>query len=514
MPTHDDQVAQAFSDAYSVLVERTPSAPPIEEIIDQTRGGAVAAPAPDIATDFVFAGAGDDLAPAPRRPLASAALAGAAVVLLVAGLAMFSRNRDDVGTGSAPVPEIAISTVPNVQSGDPPDEWSLVLHEEAPVGDPFGGFDESAVSALVAGGPGFVAVGSSGPHAAVWTSIDGHQWSRVPHDELVFGGTGDMWMNDVTVGGPGLVAVGEERGCSDLVVLEEGGSVRVDEVGVPEPDTVCEDANAVVWTSTDGLDWSRVAHDESVFGGAKFYRMSSVTGGGPGLVAVGRSEDFGGGGTFVEGSPVDVDAVTWTSVDGTTWSRIEDAAVFGGDRQQEMIDVTVGGPGLVAVGRDGGGFSWDNSTDQDAAVWTSVDGSSWSRIAHDEEVFGVGLPVMLSVTAEGPGLVAVGWSQPRMSNTPVWTSVDGVTWTRVAHEQGPAIRGAMASIAAGGPGLVAVGARDGQGTAWTSADGATWSEVPTDPQSTTTVEWLSDVVADGDRLVGFGFTMVRTSTED
>ncbi len=39
-----------------------------------------------------------------------------------------------------------------------------------------------------------------------------------------------------------------------------------------------------VWTSTDGITWSRVPHDEDVFAGAG---MRSVTAGGPGLVAVG-----------------------------------------------------------------------------------------------------------------------------------------------------------------------------------------------------------------------------------
>ena len=42
-----------------------------------------------------------------------------------------------------------------------------------------------------------------------------------------------------------------------------------------------------MWTSADGITWSRVPHDESVFGGALTQEMNSVTAGGPGLVAVG-----------------------------------------------------------------------------------------------------------------------------------------------------------------------------------------------------------------------------------
>ena len=77
-----------------------------------------------------------------------------------------------------------------------------------------------------------------------------------------------------------------------------------------------------------------------------------------------------------------------------------------------MNSVTAGGPGLVAVGSVG------NDDGTDAAVWTSVDGLIWSRVAHDEAVFGgSGRQKMHSVTAAGPGLVAVGvgWG---------WTTVD------------------------------------------------------------------------------------------
>lgn len=60
------------------------------------------------------------------------------------------------------------------------------------------------------------------------------------------------------------------------------------------------------------------------------------------------------------------------------------------------------GPGLVAVGADGGGYD----TRADAAVWTSIDGITWFRLPHDETVLGGA--AMSSVTAAGSGLVAVG----------------------------------------------------------------------------------------------------------
>jgi hypothetical protein len=185
-------------------------------------------------------------------------------------------------------------------------------------------------------------------------------------------------MFSVTAGGPGLVAV---------------GSVLIDGWG---------DTDAAVWTSVDGITWSRIPHDEALFGGA---RMSGVTVGGPGLVVVGS--DGAGVGVDQDAPPLDRVAAVWTSVDGITWSRVtHDEAVFGGVDNQEMWDVTVGGPGLVTVGTDGEGII-DNSGNQVAAVWISVDGITWSRVPPGAAPGGGEDHAMWSVTAGGPGLVAV-----------------------------------------------------------------------------------------------------------
>jgi hypothetical protein len=237
------------------------------------------------------------------------------------------------------------------------------------------------MTSVTAGGPGLVVVGwdasSSDQVAAVWTSVDGVTWSRVPHDEKVFGGEGDQTMGSVTVGGPGLVAVGRD---------------------------LSDDLVAAVWTSVDGVTWSRVPDDENVLGGV----MKSVTAAGPGLVAVGSA---GSGGL--------PDAVVWTSPDGVTWSRVpDDELALGGSGGQTMESVTVGGPGLVAVGSDA-----SSSSDQDAAVWTSIDGVTWSRVPHDETVLGgEGFQSMLSVTVGGPGLVAVGGDGSDDFDAAVWVA--------------------------------------------------------------------------------------------
>jgi hypothetical protein len=278
------------------------------------------------------------------------------------------------------------------------------------------------MNSVTAGGPGLVAVGydSSGgdEDAAVWTSPDGFTWTRVPHDEVVFGGPGSEEMFGVAAGGPGLVAVGWGTSAGD-------------------------DA-AAVWVSADGYDWTRI-DDNAVLGGPGGQAMYSVVGGGPGLVAVGY--DFLGG---------ELDAAVWTSSDGLTWSRVPpDGAVFGGPSSQEMRSVAVGGPGLVAVGNDYADIS------ADAAVWTSSDGLTWRRVPHDEAVFGgPGNQEMLGVAIGSPGLAAVGRDDSGQDgDAAVWASADGLTWSRVS---GVAVLGGplhqeMLGVAAGGPGLVAVG---------------------------------------------------------
>jgi hypothetical protein len=383
-----------------------------------------------------------------RRPWRVAVAAGTAVLVLVGGVGLlFDLTESDS-------PATATLTEP-VSSG----VWSRVPPDEAV----FGGEGSQDIVSVTTGGPGLVAVGSDGglgpwvsgsdTDAAVWISPDGFTWSRVAHDEAVFGGEDGQVMSAVIVGGPGLVAVGWD-----------GQGILADS---PELD-------AAIWTSVDGYTWARVPHEDAVFGGAW---IESVTVGGPGLVAVG-----GTGGYSVAG-----DAAVWTSVDGITWSRVpHDESVFGGDDGQFISDVTVGGPGLVAVGSDGGIGPWDHNSGTHAAVWTSVDGTIWSRVPDNDALVGTGgSPApMLGVTAGGPGLVAVGSAIPvePEARTPVWTSPDGLTWTRVPDDE--TVRGVMFNVITGGPGLVAVGCVCGSGAwtpvVWTSVDGITWTPIPDD----------------------------------
>lgn len=351
---------------------------------------------------------------------------------------------------TASTPDAA--AVPPSSTTSPPDgiggasesvTWSRVAHDE----DILGGGGEQQMNGVVAGGPGLVAVGSdeSGgdQDAAVWTSSDGVNWSRVAHDEAVLGGEGPQRMLSVTASGQGVVAVGAGSNGSDGPV------------------------DGMVWTSPDGLEWSRVPHDEAVFGGDGVEEILSVAAGGPGFVAVGT-----------ELPPSD--AVVWVSPDGFSWSRIsDDLGVMSGDGNQSSWGVASGPRLLVNVGRDEFAGTWG------AAVWTSPDGVAWSRVPDDESVLGA-RDVLISVIAGGPGFVAVGaYDADSDRDAAVWVSSDGVTWSRIAHDAdvfGGAGIQSMAAAASGATGFVAVGWDESGGfsdaAAWTSPDGVRWSRVP------------------------------------
>lgn len=396
----------------------------------------------------------------PRRGWLVVTAAAAAVLLLVGAGTLLLRANPSDSTGVAAPP---IDQFPSLS-------WSRVVLDEPADGGP----SEVSLRSAASDGARLVGVGQIGwpdtgtPSAfgpsigAVWTSTDGTTWSRVPHDEVVFGSTG---VNSVTAGSQGFVAVGTARFGR-------------------EPRT------PAVWTSRDGLSWTRVPHNEAVFG---IGEMSSVTVGGPGFVAVGSDGSF---------ETMKVTAAVWTSPDGITWSRVpHDDAAF--RPRGWMSSVVAGGPGLVARGADGQG------PDESRVIWTSPDGVSWSRIPlagaelDDAEVS--------SVSAGGPGLVAVGTVG---DDAAVWTSADGTIWSRVTHNDavfgGPATIW-MNSVAQTSTGLVAVGGSrsrlgEEKAEAWTSPDGVTWSRISHDEaifDGQPDVE-MAKVVASADRLVILG----------
>jgi hypothetical protein len=95
---------------------------------------------------------------------------------------------------------------------------------------------------------------------------------------------------------------------------------------------------AVVWTSPDGLRWTRVPGEESRSSGG-FVWMTDVATIGDEAVAVGEVQGLQRG-----------TATSWVSRDGVQWQRSRTAPV---QEQGEFYAISPGGPGAVVVGSFG-----------------------------------------------------------------------------------------------------------------------------------------------------------------
>ena len=245
------------------------------------------------------------------------------------------------------------------------------------------------------------------------------------------------------------------------------GFVAVGRGCVGDPPT-CE---ATVWTSADGSTWERAPASQAtdisgLVGGPTIDGMVDVVAGGPGVVAIGSD-------TIADKRV----AMAWLSTDGgTTWTRgaIEDSRIPPGASSlifPRLNAVAWTGERFVAVGEDWSDWDGDFVTlagaTSRAAVWTSADGLAWTRVEADE-VFDAGgfvdtgeTPMaggMAGVVAGSNGLVAVGQVCPPGSTsceTAAWTSPDGLAWARAAGM--PTVRGGIDSVAASDDGYVAVG---------------------------------------------------------
>jgi hypothetical protein len=210
--------------------------------------------------------------------------------------------------------------------------------------------------AVVAGGPGFVAVGTAQDaldHSTgvVATSVDGLNWSEVPPTAGMAGAT----IGGLAAGPTGLVAVGQLAGQTAL------------------------------WTSPDGRTWTRVGLAKAPTGGT----MSDVAHAGSHWVAAGSRAG---------------QATTWTSNNGTTWQPGPSGLEIEGTTIRRIVAI---GSGFVALGE---------STRGDGAAWQSADGTSWTRLDTGDifkqgAVSAVGAVdgrvVLFGVGASGQTIVAV-----------------------------------------------------------------------------------------------------------
>ena len=257
-------------------------------------------------------------------------------------------------------------------------EWQPVHWQatQASVGTPLLGNGPGAtgygleVGDVIAGGPGYVIVGSAvridggqvglgqPVGVAIATSADGLTWTfRVlfdPAPSLAPGVASSM--SSVAARGKTIVAVGT------------GPAL--------EP---------AVWLSIDGSSWDRVPAPGAPAQGELDWVAASPTT----FVAVGRDG---------------ASAAAWTSSDGRTWRPAPSSPAL---QDAWMTRVTWTGSEFLAVGKTGAG---------DGAAWVSTDGSTWDRL--DTTAIFKGIPIvagaalgsrllLLGQDAAGQGVVAI-----------------------------------------------------------------------------------------------------------
>jgi hypothetical protein len=347
---------------------------------------------------------------------------------------------------------------PTVPPETPPTSWTRIDTEMAPV-------------SAAAGPAGLLAIEipegrDSDGSALLWSSIDGITWGIQPWGIPANGDPGAPSVETITHAGSRYFAFGGHWGIE-------------------------------LRSSTDGVDWVAAEYiDAGTF--EETVPLDSI----PGTYGRIRQIAYGNGMYVSVGDVRDHEgefysnprAAVWTSVDGLTWTRLPDNdEVFAGRWHQEMWDVAFGDSGFVAVGSSDG----DQGDSSAGAIWHSPDGFTWTRVAHDDDLFGEQTPDKwwgLWSVAYGDGVyVAIG-SGPR-----VLTSEDGLTWSLMPGD------GLSAD-----PGLVDVAFGDGSfvlvGNDWTppEQDGDGWVFVPAIWYSTDAITWTR-VSGDND-LFGGPFT--------
>jgi len=261
---------------------------------------------------------------------------------------------------------------------------------------------------IAAGPKGVVAIGSIDGKTASWASADGIHWDyHLKVFPTAFGANDMVHVTDVISTSTGWLAVGRD----DVACYADC---------VPAP------IRALVWTSTDGLAWTRVP------------AQSALRGGGMNAIAA-----IDGG--FIAGGDADGRAAFWLSPDGLTWTRVADDPSFqsstAGDIRR-VVGIAVRDGVIVAVGMEqglGGDYA------PTVTAWRSADGRTWAPAsverAREGQVFGV--------AATPTGFLATGPSGDTSCLGGIWSTTDGSAWACEASD--PAFEGFGPYAAAGSP---------------------------------------------------------------
>jgi hypothetical protein len=263
------------------------------------------------------------------------------------------------------------------------------------------------------------------------------------------------------------------------------------------------------WVSADGLRWQVGARLDTSTWTAEFAQYDAGNPGtdvdplyhdacafeidnfeqGPSSILLVGNVTCGGG----CGGPWTTSEATWTSPDGTAWTALDTAKVFG---SAGVGPISGGSSGYIALSASGS-----------PELWLSSDGQAWDRGTLPAEALAKGNSVNNPVAVAGgfvlPGVVVVrkghqtsgsggggcvgfGPTDQSLYQGAIWWSPDGRTWTRDTLSGLPSAYGpvSMSLIRIDDHTVVAderITASDGSGpiaeAQWGSNDGRTWARL-------------------------------------
>jgi hypothetical protein len=397
------------------------------------------------------------------RAISAVALIGAVAVIVV------SLHNSTVNPGPSGSPSnSSVSQTPSgsataTPTGSPLATPTGASKTSAPANGPWADLRWSAPSSLpgafditgiVAWNGDLIALGDvqgsgSKLEPAMWRSSGGTDWTGVSLDAATFA---DARISSLLATPSGLLAVGW---VGEPVCTGQGAG------------TTCGPTPVMLWTSPDGVKWTRVP-DISMFEGAT---ISAVDVGPRGLVAVG---DTGWSSPAI-----------WTSNTGTVWQRQTLPAATFKDAHFSAVRVTPSG--FVIGGSTGDSAPTPGGVQPPstgvAAAWWSPDGQTWTKATVNRSG---GLGTSLGAIEVGSrGLVAVGSASGGKGGV-AWTSTDGHTWDPIGvayYGATPAPTGVPElpsfTIHDDGTHLIAFGDYvGGRGLPiWVSSDGSAWQQL-------------------------------------
>jgi len=326
-----------------------------------------------------------------------------------------------------------------------------------------------AVNGIAAAGSTLVAVGGANGYPAAWTSVNGGlSWTRAAgQTPAVFDRAGSQQLTSVADGTAGWLAVGGVT------------------AGTAEHPVVVTSPNGATWQAADG---------EAAFRGPGLFTEQAAAGPG-GYVIVGYQVSAG--------RPI---AAAWWSAGLTGWRRAGDASPGALDgAAAQMLAVTAGPRGFVAVGWDG---------DQPSAwISSKPNGQAWTQESVPLPI-GVRSAALQHVASDGRAVVAIGTvltTSGQLLPFAASSSDGGTTWTDTALPV-PSGQAFVTALTASGDGFTATGTFGRtQGhqdvVVWTSANGAAWQAFMPAGRglSGPGIQAITGLTASGTTLTGVGF---------